>query len=179
MCESLLEIEKSIGKVNVLPTRFFSRDDTILLQHTEKIKNSLLAIVAKIRNDMLFDTCFTSTCSIKRQRCYEVSSEYSSKLLPTTSKTSNSNFVQGLIQKELSDKEIVDHLLSLLCASLSSTTNVASFMCLLLAQHPNIQENLRQEIYMTTGKDFYYLSFFQTLSNSFSLFYCFISILPF
>jgi hypothetical protein len=38
ICESLLAIEKSIGKVNVLPTRFFSStNDSIVLGHTNKV----------------------------------------------------------------------------------------------------------------------------------------------
>lgn len=64
----------------------------------------------------------------------------------------NGCFLRGLIlNQQMSDNEIVDHIFSLLCASLSGTANIASFMCLLLAQNPAVQEKLRHEIYMTTG----------------------------
>jgi hypothetical protein len=66
----------------------------------------------------------------------------------------NGCFLRGLIlNQQMSDSEIVDHVFSLLCASLSGTANIASFMCLLLAQNPAVQEKLRNEIYMTTGKE--------------------------
>lgn len=102
---------------------------------------------------MLFDTCFTSNCSLKRQRNYQI---ISTDLNPTL--INCNNLLKGLIKQEMSDKEIVEHLFSLLCASLSSTTNIASFMCLLLAQNQTVQDNLRKEIYMTTGK--FYLCYF-------------------
>jgi hypothetical protein len=65
----------------------------------------------------------------------------------------NGCFLRGLILKQdMSDREIVDHIFSLLCASLSGTANIASFMCLLLAQNQSVQEKLRNEIFMTTGQ---------------------------
>ncbi len=114
------------------------------------MKEYLLAIVAKTRNEILFDTCFTSNGSTRRQRSFPLAESdlNPSKSLPLSLK---GPFLKGLIKQDLADKEIVDHLFSLLCASLHSTANIASFMCLLLAQHPQIQERLRHEIFMTTG----------------------------
>jgi cytochrome P450 len=52
----------------------------------------------------------------------------------------------------MSDAEIVDQIFSLLIASLQSTAHLASFMCLMLAENPVVQERLRHEVYMHFGE---------------------------
>jgi cytochrome P450 len=56
-----------------------------------------------------------------------------------------------LITSGLTDTQIFDHILTLICSSHDPVAYTASFVCLLLAENPSVQDRLRAEIFETLG----------------------------
>jgi cytochrome P450 len=56
-----------------------------------------------------------------------------------------------LIRSGLTDAQIFDHILTLICSSHDPVAYTASFVCLLLAENPSVQDRLRSEIFETLG----------------------------
>ena len=51
--------------------------------------------------------------------------------------------LSAMIRDNMSDVDVIDHMVTLICAGHDTTAFFASYMCLLLAQHPDCQELLR------------------------------------
>ena len=52
-----------------------------------------------------------------------------------------------MISENMSNKDVIDHMVTLICAGHDTTAFFSSYMCLLLAQHPSCQEILRYNLY--------------------------------
>lgn len=59
--------------------------------------------------------------------------------------------VSQMIQDNLSDKDVVDHMVTLLCAGHDTTAFFACYMVHQLAHYPDVQEKLRKEVLDTLG----------------------------
>jgi cytochrome P450 len=120
------------SKVNILPVFSFpllsGSSEKGTLEAGQKVRDTLLSLLNQFRNTQLFD---------------------SGRLQPDQKE----GLLAFLLQQDMSDEEIVDHLYTLLCASIHSTSVFMSFLCLLLAENPEAQEKLRHEVFMQAGKD--------------------------
>lgn len=56
-----------------------------------------------------------------------------------------------MIEDNLSEEDLADHLTTLVCAGHDTTAFFCSYAVLLLAQHPEVQEKARQEIHTVMG----------------------------
>lgn len=59
--------------------------------------------------------------------------------------------LSAMIREKLPQKEVDEHLMTLVCAGHDTTAFFSAFMALLLAQNPDCQEKLRQEILTVVG----------------------------
>jgi cytochrome P450 len=59
--------------------------------------------------------------------------------------------LSAVIREKMSDKDVIDHVMTLVCAGHDTTAFFSAFMMLLLAQHPEIQERVRAEIFEKMG----------------------------
>lgn len=57
----------------------------------------------------------------------------------------------AMLRENLSEKDLLDHVMTLVCAGHDTTAFFSSFMCLLLAQNPDAQDKLRDEINRVLG----------------------------
>lgn len=59
----------------------------------------------------------------------------------------------AMINERMNDKDMLDHLTTLLSAGHDTTAYFAAYMCFLLASHQDIQDRLRAEVISTVFKD--------------------------
>merc|ERR1711871_1507040 len=59
--------------------------------------------------------------------------------------------LSAMINENMSDKDVVDHMVTLICAGHDTTAFFSAYLCMLLAQHPACQETLRAEINSVVG----------------------------
>jgi cytochrome P450 len=65
--------------------------------------------------------------------------------------TVEDDILTALLTNNLSDKDIQDHVVTLMCAGHDTTAFFSSYLCFLLATNEDCQEKLRQEIYEAVG----------------------------
>jgi cytochrome P450 len=65
--------------------------------------------------------------------------------------TVEDDILTALLTNNLSDKDIQDHVLTLICAGHDTTAFFSSYLCFLLAANQDCQDKLRQEIYDIIG----------------------------
>jgi len=55
----------------------------------------------------------------------------------------------AMVREQMSDKDIKDHIVTLICAGHDTTAFFSAYMCILLAQNPEFQDKLRAEVLAT------------------------------
>jgi cytochrome P450 len=59
--------------------------------------------------------------------------------------------ITAMLNNNLSEKDMIDHTVTLICAGHDTTAFFSSYVCLLLAENPDCQEKLRALIYDQVG----------------------------
>jgi cytochrome P450 len=59
--------------------------------------------------------------------------------------------ITAMLNNNMSEKEMIDHTVTLVCAGHDTTAYFASYVCLLLAENPDAQEKLREHIFAQIG----------------------------
>lgn len=59
--------------------------------------------------------------------------------------------LSAMINEKMSDTEVIDHMVTLICAGHDTTAFFSAYLCLLLAQNPSCQEQLRAEVLNLCG----------------------------
>jgi len=59
--------------------------------------------------------------------------------------------LSAIIREKMSEKDVLDHVMTLVCAGHDTTAFFSSFMMLLLAQHTGVQDRVRAEIFEKMG----------------------------
>lgn len=59
--------------------------------------------------------------------------------------------LSAIIRENMSEKDVMDHVMTLVCAGHDTTTYLSAFMVLLLAQHSDVQDRVRAEILEKVG----------------------------
>jgi cytochrome P450 len=64
----------------------------------------------------------------------------------TCSPEESDDCITAMIQNNMSDKDMQDHLVTLICAGHDTTAFFSSYLCLILAENPDCQDKLRLEV---------------------------------
>ena len=59
--------------------------------------------------------------------------------------------LSAMINEKMSNDDVIDHMVTLICAGHDTTAYCSAYLCMLLAQHPACQETLRAEINTVLG----------------------------
>ncbi len=59
--------------------------------------------------------------------------------------------LSAMINEKMSNDDVIDHMVTLICAGHDTTACFSAYLCMLLAQHPACQETLRAEINTVLG----------------------------